>query len=243
MNESIESQVISIIANELNLESSQIEIGHSLEWLRADELDVIEICMALEERFGLKSIPMDVYKTFQTVSDIVQCVEGMVEKEIQKSPLTTPVQSVPIHPMNFTDTQVTQRTFHVTTKEMLSTYLDFIKSNIWDEDDVTGKIEFTEDQHLLKRKMVELAEWAADKRVIYISSDGIFRSAQRKMYLSGTPGSEDFRIFEICRLFRETLQYLLSAAAYVRDEHWYYQLRPHLRFNFKHNLTNTGQAT
>lgn len=145
MNESIESQAISIIANELNLESSQIEIGHSLEWLRADELDVIEICMALEERFGLKSIPMDVYKTFQTVSDIVQCVEGMVEKEIQKSPLTTPAQSVPIHPMNFTDTQVTQRTFHVTTKEMLSTYLDFIKSNIWDEDDVTGKIEFTED--------------------------------------------------------------------------------------------------
>ena len=86
MNESIESQVISIIANELNLESSQIEIGHSLEWLRADELDVIEICMDLEEWFGLKSIPMDVYKTFQTVSDIVQCVEGMVEKEIQKSP-------------------------------------------------------------------------------------------------------------------------------------------------------------
>ena len=173
MNESIESQVISIIANELNLESSQIEIGHSLEWLRADELDVIEICMALEERFGLKSIPMDVYKTFQTVSDIVQCVEGMVEKEIQKSPLTTPAQSVPIHPMNFTDTQVTQRTFHVTTKEMLSTYLDFIKSNIWDDDDVTGKIEFTEDvmTSILSEKEEYITKLFRDGATVFLIPD------------------------------------------------------------------------
>ncbi len=173
MNESIESQVISIIANELNLESSQIEIGHSLEWLRADELDVIEICMALEERFGLKSIPMDVYKTFQTVSDIVQCVEGMVEKEIQKSPLTTPAQSVPIHPMNFTDTQVTQRTFNVTTKEMLSTYLDFIKSNIWDEDDVTGKIEFTEDvmTSILSEKEEYITKLFRDGATVFLIPD------------------------------------------------------------------------
>lgn len=173
MNESIESQAISIIANELNLESSQIEIGHSLEWLRADELDVIEICMALEERFGLKSIPMDVYKTFQTVSDIVQCVEGMVEKEIQKSPLTTPAQSVPIHPMKFTDTQVTQRTFNVTTKEMLSTYLDFIKSNIWDEDDVTGKIEFTEDvmTSILSEKEEYITKLFRDGATVFLIPD------------------------------------------------------------------------
>lgn len=173
MNESIESQVISIIANELNLESSQIEIGHSLEWLRADELDVIEICMALEERFGLKSIPMDVYKTFQTVSDIVQCVEGMVEKEIQKSPLTTPAQSVPIHPMNFTDTQVTQRTFNVTTKEMLSCYLDFIKSNIWDDDDVTGKIEFTEDvmTSILSEKEEYITKLFRDGATVFLIPD------------------------------------------------------------------------
>ena len=173
MNESIESQAISIIANELNLESSQIEIGHSLEWLRADELDVIEICMALEERFGLKSIPMDVYKTFQTVSDIVQCVEGMVEKEIQKSPLTTPAQSVPIHPMNFTDTQVTQRTFNVTTKEMLSCYLDFIKSNIWDDDDVTGKIEFTEDvmTSILSEKEEYITKLFRDGATVFLIPD------------------------------------------------------------------------
>ncbi|HWQ66697.1 MAG TPA: hypothetical protein VN372_07485 [Methanospirillum sp.] len=78
---------------------------------------------------------------------------------------------------------------------------------------------------------------------LIISSTGIFRSAQKRMYLSGAPGSDDFIFFEICRLFRETIQYLLSAAAYVRDEHWYYQLRPHLRFSFKDNLTQTGQRT
>lgn len=39
---------------------------------------------------------------------------------------------------------------------------------------IPAKIEFTEDEDLLKCKMVELAEWAKDKRVIYISSDGIF---------------------------------------------------------------------
>lgn len=173
MNESIESQVISVIANELEIDANRIEIGHSLEWLGADELDVIEICMDLEDRFGLKSIPSDVYEAFVTVSDIVQCVEGMVEKEIQKSPLTTPAQSVPIHPMNFTDTQVTQRTFNVTTKEMLSCYLDFIKSNIWDDDDVTGKIEFTEDvmTSILSEKEEYITKLFRDGATVFLIPD------------------------------------------------------------------------
>lgn len=173
MNESIESQVISVIANELEIDADRIRIEHSLGWLGADELDVIEICMDLEDRFGLKSIPSDVYEAFATVSDIVQCVEGMVEKEIQNSPLTTPAQSVPIHPMNFTDTQVTQRTFHVTTKEMLSTYLDFIKSNIWDEDDVTGKIEFTEDvmTSILSEKEEYITKLFRDGATVFLIPD------------------------------------------------------------------------
>ena len=173
MNDSIESQVISIIANELEIDANRIRIEHSLELLGADEFGIVEICMDLEERFGLKSIPMDVYKTFQTVSDIVQCVEGMVEKEIQKSPLTTPAQSVPIHPMNFTDTQVTQRTFHVTTKEMLSCYLDFIKSNIWDDDDVTGKIEFTEDvmTSILSEKEEYITKLFRDGATVFLIPD------------------------------------------------------------------------
>ncbi len=51
---------------------------------------------------------------------------------------------------------------------------------------IPAKIEFTEDQHLLKRKMVELAEWAADKRVIYISSDGIF-DGEKGSYIETDP--------------------------------------------------------
>ena len=62
MNESIESQVISVIANELKIDANRIRIEHSLELLGADEFGIVEICMDLEERFGLKSIPMDVYK-------------------------------------------------------------------------------------------------------------------------------------------------------------------------------------
>lgn len=97
----------------------------------------------------------------------------MVEKEIQKSPLTTPAQSVPIHPMNFTDTQVTQRTFNVTTKEMLSCYLDFIKSNIWDDDDVTGKIEFTEDvmTSILSEKEEYITKLFRDGATIFLIPD------------------------------------------------------------------------
>lgn len=144
-----------------------------MELLGADELDGIEICMGLEERFALKSIPSDVYEAFMTVSDIVQCVEGMVEKKIQKFPLTTPVQSVPIHPMKFTDSQVIQRTFHVTTKEMLTTYLDFIKSNIWDEDDVAGKIEFTKDvmASILSEKEEYITKLFRDGATVFLIPD------------------------------------------------------------------------
>lgn len=39
---------------------------------------------------------------------------------------------------------------------------------------ISAKIEFIEDEALLKRKMTEFTEWAKNKRVIYISSDGIF---------------------------------------------------------------------
>lgn len=41
--------------------------------------------------------------------------------------------------MKFTDSQVIQRTFHVTTKEMLATYLDYIKDAVWDDANVTDK--------------------------------------------------------------------------------------------------------
>lgn len=173
MNESIESQVISIIANELEIDANRIRIEHSLELLGADEFGIVEICMDLEERFGLKSIPSNVYETFATVSDIVQCVEGMVEKEIQKSHLTTQPLSVLIHPMKFTDSQVIQRTFHVTTKEMLATYLDYIKDAVWDEDDVTGKIEFTEDvmTSILSEKEEYITKLFRDGATVFLIPD------------------------------------------------------------------------
>lgn len=106
----------------------------------ADELDVIEICLEIEAKLNL-DIPEEVCESFKLVFNIINYVEQSISYRVpkQETSLTSPSISTTINSMKFTDSQVIQRTFHVTTKEMLATYLDYIKDAVWDDANVTDK--------------------------------------------------------------------------------------------------------
>lgn len=102
--------------------------------------------MEIEAKFNL-DIPEEVCESFKLVFNIVNYVEQSISYRVpkQETSLTSPSISTTINSMKFTDSQVIQRTFHVTTKEMLATYLDYIKDAVWDDDNVTGKANMTKE--------------------------------------------------------------------------------------------------
>ena len=61
------------------------------EELGADSLDVIEIMMSCEERFGVE-IPNRAAAPLATVGDAVRCVEGLIAAAKRPAPATRPLQ-------------------------------------------------------------------------------------------------------------------------------------------------------
>ena len=71
--------VVDIIARQLNLDPDSIEENSKImEDLGADSLDIVEMLMSLEERFGF-SIPDEDLEDLVTVSDVVEYVESNME--------------------------------------------------------------------------------------------------------------------------------------------------------------------
>lgn len=67
----VEAKVIKIVAEILSVDPSSIKLESSaIEDLGADSLDVVELCLALEEEFGVE-IPDDAAESLQTVGDAV----------------------------------------------------------------------------------------------------------------------------------------------------------------------------
>lgn len=72
----IQEKVISIISDELSVKIEDVKLDSELiQDLEIDELDNIELCMALEEEFGIE-IPDEDIEEFKTVKDIVEYVKG-----------------------------------------------------------------------------------------------------------------------------------------------------------------------
>lgn len=71
----IQSRVIEIVADNLELEASEVALGSNLmEDLGADSLDAVEIIMAVEEKFDIE-IPdedAEMLSTIQQISDYVE---------------------------------------------------------------------------------------------------------------------------------------------------------------------------
>ena len=70
-----QEKVISIISDELSVKIEDVKLDSELiQDLEIDELDSIELGMALEEEFGIE-IPDEDIEEFKTVKDIVEYVK------------------------------------------------------------------------------------------------------------------------------------------------------------------------
>ncbi len=71
---SVDTKVKEIIAEQLNVEMSELEMNKSfLNDLGADSLDIVELVMAMEEEFELE-IPDEDAEKIQTVGDAVKYI-------------------------------------------------------------------------------------------------------------------------------------------------------------------------
>jgi len=69
-------QVKEVVAEQLSVEASEIkEDSKFVEDLGADSLDVVELVMALEEKFGIE-IPDEDAEKIVTVADAVKYIES-----------------------------------------------------------------------------------------------------------------------------------------------------------------------
>lgn len=75
MNMSIEREVIDIIVEQLGVDAADVTLEKSfIEDLNADSLDLTELIMTFEERFGFEISEEDAEK-LKTVNDVVKYIE------------------------------------------------------------------------------------------------------------------------------------------------------------------------
>ncbi len=73
---SIENEVIDIVVEQLGVEKAEVSLEKSfVEDLNADSLDLTELIMTLEERFGFEVSEEDAEK-LKTVADVVNYIKA-----------------------------------------------------------------------------------------------------------------------------------------------------------------------
>jgi len=73
---SVEKEVIDIIVEQLGVDAEDVTVEKSfVEDLNADSLDLTELIMTFEERFGFEISEEDAEK-LKTVGDVVRYIEG-----------------------------------------------------------------------------------------------------------------------------------------------------------------------
>ena len=76
--DSIESKVISVIANQLSLRDDDIKVSSRfVDDLGADSLDIVELIMEMEEEFDIE-IPDEEVEKMMTVGDVTKFVTALV---------------------------------------------------------------------------------------------------------------------------------------------------------------------
>lgn len=72
---SVQEEVVEIVVEQLGVDKNEVTLDKSfVEDLNADSLDLTELIMTFEERFGL-DIDEETVKTLRTVGDVVKYVE------------------------------------------------------------------------------------------------------------------------------------------------------------------------
>jgi acyl carrier protein len=79
MSAEIETKIIKIVADQLNVDESEISSDSSfVDDLGADSLDTVELVMAFEEEFGVE-IPDDDAEKIQSVQNAIDYVAAKAE--------------------------------------------------------------------------------------------------------------------------------------------------------------------
>ena len=82
MDEAILEEVRTLVAEQLGVDKSVVTANASFEEdLRADSLTLVELLMALEEKFELPDIPEEDADKIKTVADVVAYVESKKASE------------------------------------------------------------------------------------------------------------------------------------------------------------------
>jgi acyl carrier protein len=77
MDEAVLEEVRAVVAEQLDVAKSAVNVDSSFEEdLRADSLTLVELLMALEEKFELPDIPEEEAEKIRTVADVVRYVEA-----------------------------------------------------------------------------------------------------------------------------------------------------------------------
>ena len=71
------TQVKGLISDQLSVDEDEITMETSFEDLNADSLDIVELVMAIEEKFNLE-ISVDEVENIKTVGDVVRYIEAHV---------------------------------------------------------------------------------------------------------------------------------------------------------------------
>ena len=74
----MEEKIISIIAEELGREASEITVDTTFEELDADSLDLFQVINTLEEEFDVE-FDNDESADIKTVADVVACIKSAQE--------------------------------------------------------------------------------------------------------------------------------------------------------------------
>ena len=82
MDEAILEEVRTLVAEQLGVDKSVVTATASFEEdLRADSLTLVELLMALEEKFELPDIPEEEADNIKTIADVVNYVEARKTSE------------------------------------------------------------------------------------------------------------------------------------------------------------------
>ena len=77
MTESIESQVIAIIAKKRKLDPATVTLDSTFEQLGVDSLDAADLLFTFEDTFGVV-VPDDAAQSMKSVRDVVEGVRRLV---------------------------------------------------------------------------------------------------------------------------------------------------------------------
>ncbi len=67
-------KIVAIIADQLDMEVSDITVDSTFEDLGADSIDVVDVIMTLEDEFDME-IPDEAIENMKTVGELVKFVE------------------------------------------------------------------------------------------------------------------------------------------------------------------------